>query len=129
MGLGFELGNKLGFCKKKTQEINFPRAARWVAGSVGESGNKAISASWSSSWIELGKNCYSSKNDKVNIQGVPQNTFRFNFLNFSASYESRNFILDIFQQPYPCRFKKYPVFYYLIKSGPRYCQNSERQSF
>ena len=32
----------------KTQEINFPRVAGWVAGwSVGESGNKAISASWS----------------------------------------------------------------------------------
>ena len=51
----------------KTQEINFPRVAGWVAGwlagwvlggwvagSVGESGNKANSASWSWSLAELG---------------------------------------------------------------------------
>ena len=37
----------------KTQEINFPRVAGW---SVGESGNKAISASWRWSLAELGNN-------------------------------------------------------------------------
>ena len=41
----------------KTQEINFPRVARWVAGwvagSVGESGNKAIAVNWSCSWADL----------------------------------------------------------------------------
>ena len=40
----------------------------------------------------------------VKIQGVHQNCFHFCFLNFSASLESRNFILDIFQLPFSCRF-------------------------
>ena len=63
------------------------------------------------------------------MQGVPQNITHFCPLNFSASLRSRSFILDIFQQPLSCRFLKYPVFYYLVKSGPRYCQNTKRQSF
>ena len=63
------------------------------------------------------------------IQGVQQNTFHFCFSNFSASYGSRNSILDIFQQPFLCRFWKYPIFYYLVKSGPRYCKNTAGCSF
>ena len=64
-----------------------------------------------------------------NVQGVQQNTFHFYFLNFSASYWSRNSILDIFQQPFPCRFQKYPISYYLVKPGTRYCQNTTGRSF
>ena len=33
------------------------------------------------------------------------------FFNFFASKGSRNSILDIFQQPWPCRFYKYPFCY------------------
>ena len=34
------------------------------------------------------------------VQGVQQNCIHFCFLKFSASNASRNFILDIFQQPF-----------------------------
>ena len=51
------------------------------------------------------------KNPK--IQGVHQNCFCFCLLIFSASLGSRNSILGIFQQPFPCRFQKYPIYYYL----------------
>ena len=47
------------------------------------------------------------------------------FLNFSASYLSRNSILNIFQQPCLCKFQKYPISYYLVKPGARYCQNTK----
>ena len=48
----------------RTEEIKFPKwpggwLVGWLGGrgewSVGESGNKAISACWSCSWAELGK--------------------------------------------------------------------------
>ena len=65
----------------------------------------------------------------TNIQGVQQNTSRFCFLNFSASYGSENSILDIFQQPFLCRFQKYPFLYYWVKSGLRYCENTAGCSF
>ena len=48
------------------------------------------------------------------------------FVDFSASWGSRNFF---FQQPFPCRIWKYPLLYYLVKSGSRYCQNTRRQSY
>ena len=51
------------------------------------------------------------------------------FLNFSASYLSRNSILNIFQQPCLCKFQKYPISYYLVKPGARYCQNTKDRSF
>ena len=63
------------------------------------------------------------------VQGVQQNTFHFCFLNFSASYCSRNSILDIFQQPFPYRFWKYPFFYRLVKPGLSYFQNTTEMSF
>ena len=40
------------------------------------------------------------------VQGVRQNCMDFCFLQFLASQGSRNFILDIFQLPFPCRFVK-----------------------
>ena len=45
------------------------------------------------------------------VQGVPQYCSHFCFVNFSASKASRNSILDIFQQPFSCRFKNYPICY------------------
>ena len=63
------------------------------------------------------------------LQGVQQNMFHFCFLNFSASYWSRNSILDIFQQPFPYRFWKYPFFYWLVKPGLSYFQNTTEMSF
>ena len=45
-----------------------------------------------------------SKYHKDTIQGVPQNIGHFCFLNFSASKDSRNFVLGIFQQPISYRF-------------------------
>ena len=50
-------------------------------------------------------------------------------MNFSASLGSRNSILDIFQLPFSCRFQRYPIFYYLVKSRLRYCQNMTGKSF
>ena len=41
---------------------------------------------------------------QTDIQGVPQYCFHFYFINFSASKASRSSILDIFQQPFQCRF-------------------------
>ena len=38
------------------------------------------------------------------IQGVPQYCFHFSFVNFSAFKAPRSSILDIFQQPFQCRF-------------------------
>ena len=58
------------------------------------------------------------------LQGVQQNCIHFCYLNFSASKGSRNSILDISQQPFLCRFKKYRTFYYLVTSGQRYFQNT-----
>ena len=63
------------------------------------------------------------------VQGVPQYCINFCFLNFSASYRRRNSILDIFQQPILCRFWKYPIFYYSVKFGLRYWQNTAGRSF
>ena len=65
----------------------------------------------------------------VVIQGVPQYCIHFCFLNFSTFYKRRNSILDIFQQPIFCRFWKYPIFYYSVKFGPRYWQNTAGRSF
>ena len=63
------------------------------------------------------------------LQGVPQYCIHFCFLNFSASYSHRNSILGIFQQAIMCRFWKYPIFYYSVKFGPRYWQNTAGRSF
>ena len=52
--------------------------------------------------------------------GCPANLFPLLFLNFSASYGSRNSIFDIFPQSFLCRFWKYPIVYFLIKSELRY---------
>ena len=62
------------------------------------------------------------------LQGVPQNSLRFSISNFSAYDALKNLILDIFQQPFPCRFQNYQIFYYLVKFWPRYCQNTKRKS-
>ena len=64
-----------------------------------------------------------------NIQGVPQYCFHFSFLNFSTSKTPRNSILNIFQQPISCRFWKYPIFYFSVKYGPRYWQNTTGRTF
>ena len=41
---------------------------------------------------------------QYNIQGVPQYCLHFCFVNFLASNALRSSILDIFQQPFQCRF-------------------------
>ena len=63
------------------------------------------------------------------IQGVPQYCFHFCFVKFLASEAPRSSILEIFQQPFPCRFQKYPISYYLVKPGTRYGQNTTGRSF
>ena len=70
-----------------------------------------------------------STNEPGQIQGVQQICFHFCFLNFSASQGSRNFILDIFQLPFPCRVWKCPHLYYLVKSRLRYLQITAGRSF
>ena len=40
----------------------------------------------------------------IDLQGVPKNCLHFCFLNFSASKAPGSSILDIFQQPFSCRF-------------------------
>ena len=62
------------------------------------------------------------------VQGVPQYCIHFCVLNFSASSGSKNSILDIFQQPFSFRFQNCPICYDMVKSWPRYCQNTTRNS-
>ena len=42
---------------------------------------------------------------------VSRNIVYIFFLNFPASYRSGNAILDIFQRPFLCTFKRYPILY------------------
>ena len=65
----------------------------------------------------------------LHTTGCPAKHDPLVFLNFSASLGSRNSILDIFQLPFSCRFQRYPLFYYLVKSRLRYCQNMTGKSF
>ena len=43
-------------------------------------------------------------NGRIILQSVRQYCLHFYFVNFSASKAPRSSILDIFQQPFPCRF-------------------------
>ena len=63
------------------------------------------------------------------IQGVLQYYLHFCFVNFLASNEPRCSILEIFQKPFPCRFKSYPICYYSVKWWLRYCQNTKESHF
>ena len=49
-------------------------------------------------------------------------------MNFSASKGDRNYILEIFLQPFLCRVENHPFSYYLVRSGLRYCINTARKS-
>ena len=66
--------------------------------------------------------------NNIIIQGVPQYCLHFCFVNFSASKAPRGSILNIFQQPFTCRFRNFQICYYLVQFWPRYCQNTERKS-
>ena len=64
----------------------------------------------------------------IYLQGVPQFCLHFRFANFSASKVPKSSILDIFQQPFLCRFQNYQIYYHLVKFWPRFCQNTKRKS-
>ena len=63
-----------------------------------------------------------------NLQGVPQYCLHFCFVNFSASKAPKSYTLDIFQQPFLCRFQNYQICYYLVQFWLRYYQNTKRKS-
>ena len=66
--------------------------------------------------------------DVYQVQGVPQYNLQFWFVNFSASKAPKTSILDIFQQPFLCRFQNYQICYHLVKFWPRFCRNTNRKS-
>ena len=61
--------------------------------------------------VKLSHPCQTKYRMCLILQGVPQYCSHFCFVNFSASKASINSILDIFQQPFSCRFKNYPICY------------------
>ena len=64
------------------------------------------------------------KEMKNYIQGVQQYCIHFCFLNFLSSWGSRKSILDIFNSTFRVEFRNIHFFYYLVKNGMRYCQNT-----
>ena len=62
------------------------------------------------------------------IHGVPQYCLHFWFVSLLASKATRSSTLEIFQQPFTCRFQNYHICYYLVQFWPTYCQNTKRKS-
>ena len=62
------------------------------------------------------------------IQGVPQYCLHFCFVDISASKATSSSILDIFQQHLLCRFQNCKICYALMRSWPKYYQNTKRKS-